>query len=55
MTDHTRIEKGDVVEHTVTGQTWRVLSNVDGTLRVKGNGTSTTLLVREVTKVPPKA
>lgn len=54
MGNDTRIEKGDIVEHKVTGQTWRVLSNVDGMLRVKGNGMSTTLLVRDVNKAPPR-
>jgi hypothetical protein len=50
-----KIEKGDIVEHKVTGQTWRVVSNVEGKLRVKGNGMSTTLLLSDVTKAPPRA
>jgi hypothetical protein len=54
MSNGTQIEKGDIVEHKVTGQTWRVMSNVDGTLRVKGNGMSTTLLLGEVEKAPPR-
>ncbi len=54
MSDSTQIEKGDIVEHKVTGQTWRVVSNVDGMLRVKGNGMSTTLLLRDVKKAPPR-
>lgn len=45
------IAKGDIVEHSGTGQTWLVLSNVDGKLRVKGNGLSQTLLLDEVKKV----
>jgi hypothetical protein len=54
MNETTAIEKGDIVEHKVTGQTWRVVSNVDGKLRVKGNGMSTTFLLNEVTKAPPR-
>ena len=54
MSDTIQIEKGDIVEHKTTGQTWRVVSNVDGTLRVKGNGMSTTFLLREVKKAPPR-
>jgi hypothetical protein len=50
----TQIVKGDVVEHKVTGQTWRVVSNVEGILRVKGYGMSLTLLLSEVKKAPPR-
>jgi hypothetical protein len=55
MQADTQIEKNDIVEHLATGQTWRVVSNVNGTLRVKGNGMSTTLLLRDVKKAPPRA
>ncbi len=48
------IAKGDIVEHKATGQTWRVVSNVDGTLRVKGYGVNTTFLLQEVKKAPPR-
>jgi hypothetical protein len=54
MADDTQIRKGDIVEHTATGQTWRVVSNVDGTLRVKGHGMSTSFLLRDVKKAPPR-
>ena len=54
MCDATQIEKGDIVEHKTTGQTWRVVSNIDGKLRVKGNGMSTTLFLRDVKKAPPR-
>jgi hypothetical protein len=54
ISDGTQIEKGDIVEHKTTGQTWRVISNIDGKLRVKGNGMSTTFLVRDVKKAPPR-
>jgi hypothetical protein len=55
MNSATEIEKGDIVEHKITGQTWRVLSNIDGKLRVKGNGMSTTFLLKEVEKAPPRS
>jgi hypothetical protein len=54
MSTDTQIVKGDIVEHKGTGQTWRVVSNSDGKLRVKGNGLSTTLLLAEVKKAPPR-
>ena len=54
ISNDTGIEKGDIVEHKVTGQTWRVISNVDGKLRVKGNGMSKTFLLQEVSKAPPR-
>jgi hypothetical protein len=38
----------------VTGQTWKVLSVDEGKLRVKGNGTSMTLLLNEVKKAPDR-
>lgn len=49
------IEKGDIVEHKATGQTWRVVSNTEGKLRVKGNGMSKTFLMHEVKKAPPRS
>lgn len=48
------IKKDDIVEHKVTGQTWKVLSVDEGKLRVKGNGTSMTLLLNEVKKAPDR-
>lgn len=54
MSSGIEIEKGDIVEHKITGQTWRVVSNADGKLRVKGNGMSTTFLLQEVKKAPPR-
>lgn len=48
------IKKDDIVEHNVTGQTWKVLSVDEGKLRVKGNGTSMVLLLSEVTKAPDR-
>jgi hypothetical protein len=48
------ISKGDIVEHKITGQTFRVVSNVAGQLRVKGNGTSITLALSAVKKAPPR-
>jgi hypothetical protein len=54
MSGDNEIKKGDIVEHKSTGQTWRVVSNVAGQLRVKGNGMSTTLLLNEVVKAPPR-
>ena len=50
----TAIKKDDIVEHKVTGQTWKVLSVSDGKLRVKGNGTSMTFLLQEVKKAPDR-
>jgi hypothetical protein len=49
------IQKGDIVEHKATGQTWRVVANSDGKLRVKGHGMNVTFLLHEVTKAPPRA
>lgn len=49
------ISKGDIVEHVATGQTFRVVSNVDGQLRVKGHGQSVTLPLSAVKKAPPRA
>jgi hypothetical protein len=54
MSDGTEVEKGDIVEHKITGQTWRVVSNTDGKLRVKGNGMSTTFLLHEIKKARPR-
>lgn len=55
MSEGNQIAKNDIVEHKVTGQTWRVVSNIDGKLRVKGNGMSTTFLLTEVKKAPARA
>jgi hypothetical protein len=55
MNDDSGIAKGDIVEHKITGQTWRVVSNAEGKIRVKGNGMSTTFLLQEVKKAPPRA
>ena len=46
--------KGDIVEDRMTGQTFRVVSNVDGKLSVKGNGLTKVLLLSEVTKAPDR-
>jgi flagella basal body P-ring formation protein FlgA len=53
-TSATTIQKGDIVEHKATGQTWRVVANTDGKLRVKGYGMSVTFLLHEVSKAPPR-
>lgn len=54
MKDSAEIGKGDIVEHKATGQTWRVVSNTDGKVRVKGYGMSLTYLLDEVKKAPPR-
>jgi hypothetical protein len=53
--DALEIQKGDIVEHKATGQTWRVVANADGKLRVKGYGMSVTFLLHEVSKAPPRS
>ena len=54
MSHEDEIRKGDVVEHRATGQTWRVVSNVNGKVRVKGYGMSQTFLLGQVKKSPPR-
>jgi hypothetical protein len=55
MNNNSQIAKGDIVEHQATGQIFRVVSNVDGKLRVKGNGMTKTLMLSEVKKAPPRS
>jgi hypothetical protein len=48
------IKKDDIVEHKVTGQTWKVTAVADGKFKVKGNGTTLILLANEVRKAPDR-
>ena len=54
MTSDNEIKKGDIVENLRSGQTFRVMSIVDGRLNVKGDGLSTSFGLSEVKKAPPR-
>ena len=49
-----QIRKGDIVEHKATGQTWKVLSTSEGTVRVVGNGRTEIFSLTEVRKAPDR-